>query len=267
MSTPSNQSQHEIAFEAFGVPVVVSVTSAEDLELVHAFLPPGWRATDPSNAEKRFAVLSDGRGQYRYARDEELFNISLSRELALELLEAQMRAYIALHARSRIFVHAGVVAKDGRGLILPGVSFAGKTTLVAALVRAGALYYSDEFAVLDLDGNVHPYPKALSLRGDGRTQVDHAVETLGGQAGDEGVRANLIVVTQYRPGADWQPERRSPGEGAIALMANTVAARERPPEVMQALSRAVDGAAVLEGDRGEADDVVPKLLEELEKAG
>lgn len=260
-------SQHEIAFEAFGVPVLVSVTSDDELDLVRRFLPPGWTACDPGRVEKRFAVLSDGRGEYRYARDDEVFTNRLSQELALELLEAQMRAYIALHARDRIFVHAGVVAKEGRGLVLPGVSFAGKTTLVAALVRAGALYYSDEFAVLDFEGNVHPYPKALSLRGDGRMQVDHPVETLGGRSGEDPVRADLIAVTNYRPGADWQPERRSPGEGAIALLGNTVAARERPPEVMQALSRAAKGATVLEGERGEAEDVVPRLLEELAKAG
>jgi hypothetical protein len=42
-------------------------------------------------------------------------------------------------------------------MVLPGKSFAGKTTLVAALVRAGAEYWSDEYAVLDANGDVHPY--------------------------------------------------------------------------------------------------------------
>jgi hypothetical protein len=30
---------------------------------------------------------------------------------------------------------------------------------VAELVRAGATYYSDEFAVLDSRGRVHPFPR------------------------------------------------------------------------------------------------------------
>ena len=66
--------------------------------------------------------------------------------------------------RMLIFIHAGVVAQDGVAIALPGVSFAGKTTLVSALVRAGAVYYSDEFAVIDKRGVVNPYPKALSVR-------------------------------------------------------------------------------------------------------
>jgi hypothetical protein len=32
----------------------------------------------------------------------------------------------------------------------------GKTTLVVALLRAGAHYYTDDFALLDGDGLVHP---------------------------------------------------------------------------------------------------------------
>ena len=65
--------------------------------------------------------------------------------------------HVANYAPDRVFVHAGVVAWRGRALVLPGTSFAGKTTLVAELVRAGAIYYSDEYAVLDEQGRVHPY--------------------------------------------------------------------------------------------------------------
>jgi hypothetical protein len=36
--------------------------------------------------------------------------------------------------------------------VLPGRSFAGKTTLVAALVQVGAEYWSDEYPVLDAEG-------------------------------------------------------------------------------------------------------------------
>src|SRR5207247_125098 len=80
--------------------------------------------------------------------------------------------------------HAGAVAHRGRIALLPGQSFAGKTTLTAALVELGALYYSDEFAVLDADGLVHPYAKDLSIRDHGRMQrSDTPVETLGGLAG------------------------------------------------------------------------------------
>jgi hypothetical protein len=51
---------------------------------------------------------------------------------------------------SYLLVHAGAVSSPfGDGLVLPGSSGAGKTTLVAALVRAGFGYLSDETAPLD----------------------------------------------------------------------------------------------------------------------
>jgi hypothetical protein len=68
-----------------------------------------------------------------------------------------MHTHIALHAPEHVFVQAGVVGVGERAMVLPGKSFAGKTTLVAALVRAGAEYWSDEYAVLDANGDVHPY--------------------------------------------------------------------------------------------------------------
>jgi hypothetical protein len=35
------------------------------------------------------------------------------------------------------------------------LSYSGKTTLVSELIRAGATYYSDEYAVIDERGRVH----------------------------------------------------------------------------------------------------------------
>jgi hypothetical protein len=76
----------------------------------------------------------------------------------------------------------------------------------------------------------------------------------------------LVAVSNYRSGADWHPRRLSSGEGALAILAHAVVAQERPAEAMRAIARAVEGAVVLEGDRGEADDVAPLLLAELERS-
>ena len=105
------------------------------------------------------------------------------------MLDAQVRMFIAANTRDWIFVHAGAVACGGRAVVLPGESFSGKTTLVAALVQAGASYYSDEYAVLDADGRVHPYARRLSIRSDGGepTQERHVGE-LGGVAAEESAR-------------------------------------------------------------------------------
>ena len=53
-----------------------------------------------------------------------------SLEVALTLLDSQMRLSIAANATDWLFVHAGVVALSDRALVVPGRRFSGKTTLV-----------------------------------------------------------------------------------------------------------------------------------------
>jgi hypothetical protein len=147
---------------------------------------------------------------------------------------------------------------------VPGPSLSGKTTLVAELVRAGASYYSDEYAVLDARGRLHPYAATLSIRRR-YPEPPHLcpVEALGGRRGTEPLPVALVVVTEYRSGAVWAPRLLSAGHGALALLANTVSARRRPAAALTALREVVVHGTVLEGERGEASTMVARLLEAL----
>jgi hypothetical protein len=125
-----------------------------------------------------------------------------------------MAAYLA---EGYLFVHAGVVGWQGRAIVIPGRSFTGKTSLVTALVRAGATYYSDEYAIFDPQGRVHPYPRPLSIREEaGRKPRLYPVETLGGQAGQTPLPVGLVVVTEYQAGARWQPRTLSPSRALLS---------------------------------------------------
>jgi hypothetical protein len=253
----------EFPFEAFGVKLAIRANRTELLDHVPAVLPPGWRPCESKDVTRRFAIIADPTGTFGIAKDGKALGRGVELELALELLDSQIRLEIGERAPDRIFIHAGVVASGDQAIVIPGKSFAGKTELTAALVRQGAVYLSDEFAVLDEEGLVHPYPKPLSIRGDDLWQTHHDVESLGGTAGDRALPVGLIVVTSYRADAVWQPRRVSAGEGAMALLANAVPARERPAECMRAISRAARDAVILQGDRGEADAVASELLAEL----
>ena len=57
-----------------------------------------------------------------------------------------------------------VLSVGKAAIVMPGASFAGKTTMVRAWLEAGATYYSDEFAVLDRTGRVHPFARPLAIR-------------------------------------------------------------------------------------------------------
>lgn len=267
MSTSGGENPaNGFAFEVYGVRLGVRASSDEILEGVRSYLPPGWAPCAFDEVERVYAITGDQVHGYAITRDGSALvgGRSLTLELALEILDTQLRVHIGRYSPDMIFVHAGVVAHAGHAVVVPAPSFGGKTTLVAALVRAGALYLSDEFAVLDEQGRVHPYAKRLSIR-DGYEQTEHEVSQLGGTAAAQDFAVAMIVVTTYQAGARWQPRTQSAGAGAMALLANAVPAQERPGQVLRFISRAAQDAVVLEGERGEADLIAPLLLEQLER--
>jgi hypothetical protein len=252
---------------SYGVKLDVEVHDDALLHAVEAILPPGWLPSDEFPEDGHFTLSGNGDTGYAVSVDGAPVGADLSPDVAMHVLDAQVRARIAVLAKERIFIHAGVVALDAYALLLPGPSFSGKSALVAALIDEGATYYSDEYAVLDRAGRAHPYPRRLSIRPEGEPYGDYTdVSSLRGRAGQGPARPALIAAVQYVPGSRWDPERQSPALGALALLTNAVPAQPRTEETMEALSRAADGTIVLKGDRGEAEETAPLLLASLEEA-
>jgi hypothetical protein len=260
----TDPSEREIAFEAFGVRALVRTSHPEYLERVVVALPPGWRECAPADVERQFEIYADSAGTYGLMRDGTALYSGFELDFAISLLEGELRVDVAKRAPDKVFIHAGAVAHKGRAILIPGESFSGKTTLVAALVRAGTVYYSDEFALLDENGLVYPYAKRLSLRDHEHRQSEHDVASLGGVEGEEPLPLGAIIVTRYRPDAAWRPRRLSASEGAMRLLTSAIPARERPAEAMRAIARGAEGAIVLESERGEASAIAPSLLAQLD---
>jgi hypothetical protein len=257
-------------FDAYGLRVGIRVNDPALLEHLTPHLPPGWQPCRSPVVDEIFSLWvrpgSGGAsrvyaGARRRARAADVGQ-------ALAVLESEIRQTVAAGAERRTFVHAGVVGWKGRAIVVPGRSRSGKTTLVAELVKAGASYLSDEFAVLDRGGRVHPFAKPLSIRGEGGCDV-HArsrrAEELGGSCGTKALPVGLVVLTEYHPGASWRPERLTSGLAVLEMLRHTVPARLRPEASLVALERAVTRAAVLEGGRGEAEETAGELLRWLEE--
>lgn len=255
-----------LAFESYGRRVGVRTNRAEELERLKSQLPPGWKPSRAAAVERLYSLVFGGPEERRGARrfhllyeDSERVERTHDEGVLLGAFGSRLRLFVAEWARRRVFVHAGVVGWRGRAVIVPGRSFVGKTTLVAELVRAGATYYSDEFAVLDERGRVHPYAKPLSLREGGR-QTNHEVEAFGGRAGARPLPVGLVVLSSYREGARWRPRALSAGRGVLALLDNTVSARREPERALSALREVAVGAPVLKGARGEAAETARAIL-------
>lgn len=262
--------------ESYGVRVGLRATTAEGLARLAARLPPGWRRARGRTVGRLYSYV-DGGDEENAGRGVRRFHLlygdasrlARTREAseASEAFESDAQLFVATGARGRLFVHAGVVGWGGRAILLPGRSFAGKTTLVAELVRAGAVYYSDEYAVLDEEGRVHPYARPLGVRGEaGAPRRRIAAEELAGAGGVVGpLPVGLVYVGQYRAGARWRPRRLTGGRAVLALLAHTVAARREPAVALDVLGRVARDAAVLQGTRGEASATAPALLAAAEK--
>ena len=87
--------------------------------------------------------------------------------LAQGLLAAEMgmNLQMALGQRHFLLLHAAVVERDGKALVLTGVSGAGNSTLAALLSLRGWRLMGDEFALLDpATGLLHAFPRLVSLK-------------------------------------------------------------------------------------------------------
>jgi hypothetical protein len=256
-----------IAFKAYGRRVGIRVDDPGVLDSVVGLLPPGWTPAKAPTVDRLYSVIAGGRSRGRVRRYAMAYAESariartLDRDEMLRRLEMHLHLRVADEARQRVFVHAGVVGWRGGVIVIPGRSRSGKSTLVAALLEAGASYYSDEFAVLDRRGRVFPYPVPLAVRnGKNGPAVRTPAAALERPAPSRPAPMALVIVTRYRRGAQWRPRRLSPGKAALELLNHTVPARRAPTRVMDTLCQAVANAVVLKGVRGDAHETVERIL-------
>ena len=233
-------------------------------------LPIGWALAPPGAVDVLYSLqlappdILSPQPEYRLYYNADLVAQAPDRAAAFVALREQSEWLAALQARGSLFVHAGVVGWNGRAIVIPGRSMSGKSTLVKALIQAGATYYSDEFAVLDDAGQVHPYPLPLSLRtAAGQPGCHTTAEELGARVGETPLPVGLVVVTRYQPRARWRPIPLPASQALLALMDNTVAARREPSYSMPILRATILGATVVTSKRGDARAVARAILHQL----
>jgi hypothetical protein len=268
----------EREFMVYGVRIGLRVDCRELLgtleqEPEHLYLPFGWRAVEdhepdaPVSVRYRLLTCKSGgpRPSYRVYAGTNLVAEVDGLTAAGRALAAHAELLVAERAPDHLFVHAGVVGWEGRAIVMPGASFAGKTTLVQAWLEAGATYYSDEFAVLDRAGRVHPFARPLAIR-DGSAAPTRRVPVgaLGAETGTTPLPVGLVLVTSYKAGARWRPRRLTPAPALLALMRHTVAARGNPEHSMPILNQAVSGGTAFAGLRGEARPLVSAVVTHIQ---
>ena len=205
----------------------------------------------------------DGKG-YRLRREGRTIFTGATLDALLGKLHGELMIYAGSRALDRVFVHAGVVGWRGRAIVMPGDSFAGKSTLVAAMVKLGATYYSDDYALVEINGMVHPYARPLQLRTPGCVeQTSVPVESLGGVAGTEPLKVAQVLFTKYKGVAEWRPRPVSSGEAVLQMLRHTLSVRLTPAVAMRSLTHMMAGAEAFRSPRGEADVAARRMIDAL----
>ena len=187
------------------------------------------------------------------------------RKKFFKFFDSVIRASIGEQTTDWVFVHAGVVGWNGKAILLPADSFKGKSTMVAELVRRGAVYYSDDFAILDKGGLVHAFPRPLSLRTEEFGEYKLTVDSIGGVPATGPMPVGLVLLTEYRKNAKWAPVVFSAGNGALEMIPFTLTFRKQPELSLRVLNNIASRAIIASSPRGNANDFADVILNFVDK--
>ncbi|WP_431101169.1 HprK-related kinase A [Roseateles noduli] len=115
---------------------------------------------------------------------------------ALAMLEWGINWCIAAHAHQYLLIHAAVLERDGRALLMPAPPGSGKSTLCAALAHRGWRLLSDELGLLDMaTGLVHGMARPINLK-----------------------NASIPLIRSFVPEAHFSASMPNTSKGTVALV-------------------------------------------------
>jgi HprK-related kinase A len=183
---------------AFTVRIRSSIPElADTLSLLYADYP-----AEAAGVFSDFQIhLHRPRGMRRFFRPQVEFDLDgvapfrpLPLPQAFPMFEWVYNWHISSRAHRYLIIHAAVVEKNGRAVILPAPPGSGKSTLCAALVCSGWRLLSDELTLVRLDdGQLQPVPRPVSLK-----------------------NGSIGVIREFAPGAIFSPAVEDTAKGTIA---------------------------------------------------
>jgi hypothetical protein len=177
-------------------------------------------------------------------------------------VESELALFASERLAGLVAVHAAVIVRGSKALLVPGTSGAGKSTLSVAAAAAGAAVLSDEYALVDpTSGWVTGWRRPVRVRrpGGGVDRLDIATES-------GPVPVGLVALVRHDAGAShpWAPISRT--DAVLGLLANTVCARSRPDEALDAALVVARSAVAVAGPRGEAEHAIVELFALLDRS-
>lgn len=206
------------------------------------------------------------------------------------MLEWGMNWCISSHMHRFLILHAAVVERGGRALILPAPSGSGKSTLCAGLIWRGWRLLSDELTLIDLQtGRVCPVPRPVSLK---NASIDvmrrFAPQAAFGPVVHETTKGSVahfrppleaverctetalpawVVMPRYQAGARTSLQPLSQGRGLMLLIENAFNYHVHGAAGFLCLARMMDGCQSYEFSYSQLDEAVEVFTQLAEAKG
>jgi hypothetical protein len=177
---------------------------------------------------------------------------------AAEMLMGEVCRRLAEQSCGGLLFHAAGLTWQGRGLIMPGIIAAGKTTLTAWLTLVGFHYLTDELVfVPDGTSTMKAFTRPLNLKDASRESLaeifdfnDRAEEFFSHPRGAlipptllhpnnelSEPQVSAIVFTRYAPDSEFAFEPLTGAQAGLALMECLVNARNLPEHGLTEIAR------------------------------
>ena len=261
----SRSGEFGFSIHAFDSSICVQCADAEIYETVERYVfPPLSRVTfAPDSAHIHLQVDRDTTGFSVLLGHTLVASASLLHDAALAAVKALDEAVVHRMKTLRA-IHAGAVLIKEKALLLPGLTHAGKSSLVAELLSRGASCFSDEYALIDAEGCIHSYPRPLLLRNGGPSQSLVLPRELNAGYALRTAPVGWIMALDYGVGEAWNVHRMSQGEATMLLLRNTPHEMAQSPEMIEFFLRATSNAVCYEGKRCDVAEAATHILDLIE---
>lgn len=170
---------------------------------------------DPHEFADFHVALAPPAGVRRWVRPQVMFSLDgfspfkpLPADQAFPMFEWGLNWCIATHAHTFLVIHAAVVERGGRAVVMPAPPGSGKSTLCAGLVSRGWRLLSDELCLLETaSGLIHPLARPVNLKNE-----------------------SIDVIRGYDPGAVMTEPVRDTTKGTVAHLKPPVDSVSRADE-------------------------------------
>lgn len=250
------------SIRGWGVAATLAATSEALLARAIDALPKGFRVGRGPADGRAYEIRRRSDGSIEFRRGDLLLFLGQLGTRLREAIAGEFESLASTDSSEFAFLHAGCVEVDGRAIVMPGRSHAGKSTLVAAFLKRGARYLSDDMAPIDRRLRAHPFPRPLGIRGaNGGSPVRTSLKKLRARPARGPIPIAAVWSGTYSPLASTTTcDRKIGGAGFAEMLAQAPGAQIRPDVLVPILAAMARRVPVYAGKRGEADQAVDALL-------